>query len=419
MRVAFLCSTQPQAEMFLRVVNELGRLNKHECLWMTIDDFLAWSVAPFLDSRGVEHVPLRSSVGPRSFVELSLHQMWWSLFRDICPQVKRVLSERGADVVVVGNDRGLIEKQVIRIAKDLQAKTVLLQDGLLWRHEVRSYAAKHAHRRGLRRALRDWSKSSFGWLMRVIGRIDLAPTYIGQGGCDLICVMGEATREVLQSRGVNPMRIVVTGQPRYDGTQLSTEQVTSLRASLGIPSDSIVVTYFGVTADADARSYNATNSPEFASRVVRFVAARAEANTWVILKPHPREEATAYELIARDADSVVMTRDANSLDLIQISDAVISFVCTTMAEAALFGQGPLVLRSGFDGSVSESLGVSRGTFAEFADSRELLAYLGDLLAGDVKTRSIDAAATDAMIFRPAEGAAARIAAAMTGLVRGT
>ena len=188
---------------------------------------------------------------------------------------------------------------------------------------------------------------------------------------------------------------------------------------MGIPSDSNVVTYFGATADADARSYNATSSPEFASRVVRFVAARARANTWVILKPHPREEATAYELIARDADSVVMTQDANSLDLIQISDAVISFLCTTMAEAVLFGQRPLVLRSGFDGSASESLGVDRGTFAEFADSQELLAYLGDLLAGDVTTRAIDTAATHAMILRPAEGAAARIATAMTDLVRGT
>lgn len=402
--------------MFLRVTEEFQKTGWHDFLWITHDAFVTWSVTPFLRAHGVDSVPLESRAGKRSFVDLPLHKMWWTLFRELAPQAESLLSRHRPDVLFVGNDRGLIEKQIIRAAKRVQAKTILVQDGLLWRHEVRSYAARHARTKEAGTILRNWGKRSLGQAMRAIGRPDAAPSYMGQGGCDRICVMGESTKRVLEARGVDSARIVVTGQPRYDDTRLSAHDVVALKTQLGVPSEHVVFTFFGATADADVRGYNLMNPPDLASELVSFVQRVAPNRVFVILKPHPREDAAPYERVAMSADNTIAARDLNSLDLIQISDVAISFVCTTIAETVLFEVTPVVLRMGFAGSVSESLGLPEGALLEFSNPDAMFGDLTRMLDGTFELPLPDRAAARWLVHQPEAGAAAEVVSLARDLV---
>lgn len=409
MKFAFLCTTRPQAEMFLRVGTELERRGHQSALWVTADEFVTWSVEPFLVANAVEPVTLRSRNGKISFVDLPLHEMWWCVLRQLVPQLEALLAERRPDIVFVGNDRGLIEKQTLRIARSLGAKSILIQDGLLWRHEVRSYAARAAGRAGFRALARSGAKDWVARVTRAAGRPDLGPSYMGQGGCDRICVMGESTKKVLGDRGVDPAVIVVTGQPRYDGAFLTPLDAARLKSRLGVPPEHAVVSFFGATSDPDVRDSNRMHPPEIAAKLARIALGIRARPVSVILKPHPRESAEPYLRVAESVGSAITVCEERSIDLVQISDISVSFVCTTIAETVLCGSVPVVLSMGFAGSVADSLGVPGGALMEFADPSKMLEWVERALMMGEARESERGDAVRQLVHQPPAGAAAAVA----------
>jgi len=113
--------------------------------------------------------------------------------------IAALMKDRPPALIVLGNDIGIIESLIIAAARSGAAKTLLVQDGIL--------GSQDRERPGIRAWIRRATRAALGLP---------TGTLYGSGGTDMIAVMGGRGQQWMSARGVDPQRIVITGQPRYD-----------------------------------------------------------------------------------------------------------------------------------------------------------------------------------------------------------
>jgi len=206
--VLLLCSTDVHAAMFAPVARELRGLGWQGTL-VSLDPYYAQGATPAARKLwpDVRELLAPPGVGTPPFYGRPVARIWRDV-RSARGPVRRLLSELNPRVVVVGNDRGLIEKLVLDEARARGARTVLVQDGHL--------GARSTPELELRRRIWRRSRGLLSWFVRRLGGMTFAATPYGTWGCDRVCATGEEGADVLRARGVPANRIVVTGQPRYD-----------------------------------------------------------------------------------------------------------------------------------------------------------------------------------------------------------
>jgi len=412
MRIGFVCSTNTQVEMFIPVMNAIANiedLKEADFLWITLDSYYKWNAEKTLQDIGIEYISLKGDIAEKRFVDLSLPVMYWHLFANIRPQIHDVLVWRRPNVLLFGNDRGLIEKLFIKIAKERKIGTILLQDGLLWLNEVRTLNPRRRANKSLRNLLRDCAKEILSRILKALGAFHLAPSYIGQGGCDLIAVMGEASKRVLEARGVEPEHIVVVGQPRYDGALRLLETPDMLRKRLHLPSGRLVVSvftsaFFSILRDESAQR----QQEEFTKHLICYIEQNCSQQVYVLIKPHPREPFERYARIIGGRMCGRVVHGLNSLDVMAVSDVIVTVPSTIIAEAILLGKPLIVLRIAREESVPKSLGLPSDAFFEVSTFPELRDCLNRVLSGAINLQDLVSSYAHEIVFVPPEGAAQRV-----------
>lgn len=405
MRVAFVCSTRAQVETSLPTARALAT-GGDQSLWIDLEGYYHWGSGPCLREHGIDPLRPGGTPGGRGLVHLFPPTMFLHLLAHARPVFGRLLARTAPDVVVVGNDRGLLERMMIRQAKLRGLGAVLMQDGLFWSSEVKGPAwrvSPAAFIKGL-------GKSMLRKVMIPLGLPHLAPSFLGLGGCDRIGVMGEASRRVLGARGVNPDRIVVVGQPRYDRCQSLPRTREAVRKRLGVRQDRTLVSLFGTFSEHE-RAHGPRNLRQlrFVEDLAGFVRQSESWKAELLLKPHPRTPRAYARLLAQKAEAAHVAPDASSLDILVASDVVISPPSTVLAEAAVLDRPTLVFRCGCGYDVSEALGLPVGSFIEFDSFAQIEPSFREMLHRGARKAGLPASIRDEFVLLPQEGAARRAA----------
>jgi len=236
-------------------------------------------------------------------------------------EVRALLHRVRPQIVVVGADIAGIEHLFVQHACDLHIPTLLVQDG----------------------ALLD---VAFDSTVRWLGAYEY-----GCGGCTHIAVTGDFDRQVMELRGVDPDKITVTGQPRYDLLVAPTEQDVVFGDLLPEAlSRSRLVLFASQPAFVYAAAGLDVPVPELdlAWQVVAacepFIGERL-----LVVKLHPREALETYEPLLASLNEnlrsrVHITRDADIYALLRHSDLVI-VPGSTVAQEAILLQKPVVALS--------------------------------------------------------------------------
>ena len=419
MRVGFVCSTSTQVEMFAPVMDAIASLEGSDFLWISLDQYYRWDAERALQDLGTKYVSLGKGVAGRRFLDMPLPAMYWHLLTDVRGEICSLLARQELDVLLFGNDRGLIEKLFVRLARAHDVKTLLVQDGILWSNEVRTFDFRRRFDNTASALLRDFAKEILSRVLRTLGLFYLAPSYLGQGGCDLIAVMGESSKRLLIARGVEPERIIITGQPRYDRFLRLADVSSELKDRLHLPTGRLTVSMFTSAYLSILRSDSAQRQQEeLVNNLIRYIEQRHWQRIYLLLRPHPRESAGNYQ-VASESPCVRIVKEVGSLEIIAASDLVISVPSTIIVETCLFGKPLIVMRVGVRDSVSRLLGLSSNTFLEVDNFGELTDYLDQILSTQPIQQKFASHTCRELVFIAPEGAAHRIASLVTKLVQGT
>lgn len=382
MQIGFICSTGTQVDTFLPVMHSISAIEETKCIWVSLDGYYKWDAEKTLEGHKLEYVSLKTQNFNQQFTKLSLPLMYWYLLTDIKKKILNLLNQETLDVLIFGNDRGLIEKLFIRLAKAHGVKTLLIQDGMIWSNEVRTFTLKSRFDNTIKILLKDVLKESLSWIMRKLNISYLAPSYLGQGKCDLIAVMGEAAKQNLVLRGIDPNQIIITGQPRYEYLIKSIGDVHELKKRLDITSNYLILSVF-TSAFKNVMKSNASQQQQedFIKKLINYIENYYPQKVRLFLKPHPRESVREYELLTKNRPWINIVREYSSLEIINLSSLIISVPSTIMAEACLMNKPLAIIKIGVKENIAQLVGLSPGSFKEFDNFDELAEFLDCFVSG--------------------------------------
>lgn len=360
--VLFVCSNDTHVRTFSPVV-ELLRARGSRISIVSLDNY--YSQGATAQARGcglvADHVGRGVAIArTSSFYRRSPMRIVSDVIR-LRPVIRAFLRAHPIDVVVVGNDRGIIERAWLTEAHNGGCKTVLIQDGLLSRRSSRA---------GMRGVFTYRLKRAIGMLMALVGASAYGPALYGASGATYICASGPESAELLLERATSRSRVVVTGQPRYDGLIPGDFRTTPLFKRLVVFTTPFAHAGLGEEAQ------------RLQLEMVEGLCRRAVESGWsVLVKPHPRENADCYRALLGPE---CVTADSPSL-LLRAAMAAVVGISTVVEEAAILGC-PVIVPGSPRNPAIESLLPEASVYPRFANVDDVQTYLS-LLADDRDWRS--------------------------------
>ena len=179
------------------------------------------------------------------------------------------------DLLVFGNDIGLIEQVLITEANNRNIPTLLVQDGILQEHAADKIKAKKRLQIFFRKFFRFFPHSLYGL-----------------GGTKKIAVMGQYTRKLLEGMGVHSSCIVETGHPRFDKLasirlELNDKRRLDAKQNAGFDTSLPIVGF--ISQPMIRYRYVETQKWERIIRDIGVVAKELEGQFNFFIKLHPSE----------------------------------------------------------------------------------------------------------------------------------
>ncbi len=204
-----------------------------------------------------------------------------------------------------------------------------------------------------------------------------------------ILVMDAYAREEAIKDGIDPSKILVSGQPYFETLlkeKVSSERLKDLRSRLGIGSDDLIVTFASEPVSKDYKNdYWGFNEKTILKELfegVKEVSKRFEKKISIIIKVHPREDEDGFEGIASDTENVkiIIDRDSKPMDLILISYVVAGMSSMFLIEAAIIGKPVLSILIGMNKERETPFILDRkGIIKSIKGREELLNRLDEII----------------------------------------
>lgn len=353
-KVLFVVSSTAQAEMFAPMAEQLPD-------W----DVMAVNVDRYHKRQEIEEV-LRS-----------LNFPFATIAGLTAGRVKDIFVKFQPDIVVVGHDRNPMDRLFIKFANFLNIPTLLVQDGILAASRDKkqetgspSIALKYWFTLPYR-ALRFMTRRDCSFQ----GKIETAlfefkhgtrgkVGVYGHGECSKIAVFGDAVERMLVSEGVNPERIVVTGNPKFDKNlkyrNLNCKGRVCQRWQISEDKDIILLLtqYF-----VESKIWSAEQRRKFVLAIANATAALPK--TQLIIKLHPPiENEEDYQEIVKDlSPPPIICKYASLPELLNACSLAITVSSTAALEAMAMGK-PVVIVDLFSTPGSSFYKGSGALFAE-------------------------------------------------------
>jgi len=159
-------------------------------------------------------------------------------------------------------------------------------------------------------------------------------------------VYGEDMKNGLVGSGIDPNKVIVTGAPKYDKyLQCSKEEINQIKEKIkkeiNISEKTKILLVTTQPTDFTVKSLN----DELISLTLKF--SELHPDVYVIIKLHPRDPFQGYtswqELIKKKKLRAQIVQKIDVIDLMFISDVLLSRSSTTILDALIFDVPPLVL----------------------------------------------------------------------------
>lgn len=368
-RVLFVPSNDTQSEMFLRICNELPSGLSAE--FLNLDEYYQQNSMTVLGESRFRVTSLETSVNVRiNLVRPGrIGKLIFTL--SVRRPLFRLLQEIEPDILVVGNDSGLLEYLVVRWAHEQGKPSLLVQDGLRRQRKVpeRLTPRKRFWRFLMRLARGYWQSEGYG-----------------HGGCTRIAVSGPATKEQLVQEGISDHRIIVTGQPRYDHLRLA-----PLRAKTNVQEPATVV-----FADQPFGAWECSEAEEH-SFMLNVLRELCEIDSILpVIKPHPRRPRGQLRnwIEQEQLQKVKVCDEPNMISVLQTTDLLIAVNSTAGLEALILGI-PLVTLE-FPGTPWDEPYSIAGVATKVTETHQLSQAVKLLLFDNA--RAVDASARRRFVF---------------------
>lgn len=263
--------------------------------------------------------------------------------------VEEILMVERPCLVVVGNDRLLLERIAVRRAGSMGIPSLLVQDGFIYEQE-----RPVTRRKAMSASVRAITERAVRRLLTALGNPADYVQY-GCGECALRAVAGPYTKELLVARGVDASKIVVTGIPRFD--EISTKRLAarairrSVRTKLAVDANMNVILWVAQPFLHD-RLISHREHVELLEGILQSVADSLTSESGELwIKLHPRDERRLYNDVLRKAADrkrlgyglrILQAGDVDIHAAIIGADLVVGINSTSLLEAACLGR-PAVL----------------------------------------------------------------------------
>lgn len=258
---------------------------------------------------------------------------------------RKILQALKPSLVVLGNDRGFLERMLIKRARMAGARTVLVQDGVLTGNSLQT-----PHPSPLSRTKHMiWkifaSVSPERWGPAPFLKSP-TPCY-GIGDLDALAVSDHHTANLLLQRGIRKERIFVTGQPRFD-------RLWRIREEAALHQRALAEKYQGrvpvVLATQPMAEWGEVDHDDYRRYLYSILEASCVYRDRMILliRPHPSEDPASYTRLASAVapDSSAVVTDWDTQTLTAASAGLITAYSTCALEAIILDR-PLLLVNPF------------------------------------------------------------------------
>lgn len=216
-----------------------------------------------------------------------------------------------------------------------------------------------------------------------------------------ILVMDDYAKHEIINDGLDPSRIILTGQPYFETIlkkkeKTSSEEIKKLKEKTGIDKSSFVITFASepVSNDYD-KSNNSKNYLGYTERTVvkeiiesiKIISLEYNKKIYFVIRPHPRENIESYKdlivLFKNEKINIIVDKNLDSWDLILMSDLVCGMSSMFLIESVILGKPILSVQIGLNRE-SPFILVRRGIVKNILDKDTLLARLKPIII-DSKT----------------------------------
>lgn len=346
-RLVFLAANQQEAETLLPICQAIRHKSQLGAEFCLLDGFFKQDVNGFLE----HHAETGPSVNPKRVLSKPFY---------LLPAVQRaiVVLENADKIralsenycgVLCGSD-GAIQRIFIRKIQSRSGKAYLVNYGLLF-DEHDSFLTRFTRK-----------------AMLSVGLGHLFYSHVGQGGCDLIFVMGRCAKEVIVRRGISADRVIETGSPRF--SPLFRGKETSKQSPLHI-SHPVSVLYLGAAYDWHRKQQS--NEQQMNNLILLDrLAASYPGTIRVSLRMHPRSSEREKGRLCRLQHIQVLPADRPLQDELIDHDLVIAEISTGLVEAIALGK--IVARVDFAAGADTAVGSSLGLLPVFQTPVEFLQF---------------------------------------------
>ena len=364
--VAFLASQTTQVLMYAPVASELERLNIQSVV-LSLDRLYGHDASTAAASVGMRclEIAAGTSATAGGFYLRGPLRVW----KDVLQARRPIESSLGSIeplALVVGTDRGPIERLVIHVAQQMRIPTVLLQDG--------RFSERRARRATFTGRSYDMAKVVLSPVLRCLGLPYLAVSDHGSSGVSLICASGPESARFLGERAGHQTAVVITGQPRYD-------EIIDSWTSRARGSDSgRLVSMFTTPFRAANLGENAQVAQEaLALELNRAISAEGGQ---FILKPHPREDRHRYiDLLGPNAVGPASVRPH---EILAKSSAAVIGMSTVLEEAGILMCPVIVPGTIVHGARFESQLPPSAIYPRFESAGEAMRLLHEIWADEAQ-----------------------------------
>ena len=211
-----------------------------------------------------------------------------------------------------------------------------------------------------------------------------------------ILVMDDYAKQEAIEDGLEPSRIIVTGQPYFEDLlkhreKILPETVEKIRRRMGVDGTSFVITFASepVSKDYD-KSNNSENYWGYTERTVieelfesiKNISSESSKKIYFIIRPHPREDVNRFQdiilLFKEEKISIITDRISNSWDLILASDLICGMSSMFLIESVLLGKPVISVQIGLN-KENPFILDRRGILKSILDKKMLLNQLRSII----------------------------------------
>jgi glycosyltransferase involved in cell wall biosynthesis len=342
MKVLFIPINSIQSELFIGVIAELKRKNV-DTKFISLDSVYKkrwpnYLAEPLLEKFNLQFTRIENFTSP---------------------DPKIILKNEKPDIIVNSQDAmDPIIQQLMTTAEKLKIPGLVIQDAFMFYPEPpynspEQKAAKTPVEKitAIARDMKSiFSITDYGysWKMkgtRIYQRLEEimkgSSSVWGDGTYTKIAVMGDYTKNLLLSRGIDNSKIVITGEPRWDSfvsfrkfDMKNNKLVT--KYDLNPTKKNILLT---TTPLVESKMWTEKDREYYITNIIKAIQKRKEFH--LLIKLHPRDTSEAYENIIKKHGlnkQCSIFHTVSTSELIKCCDLLLVHICTTALEAMILNK---------------------------------------------------------------------------------